>query len=58
LRLLTDNFMVIRQAMGIAKTRGEPASVWLNSFVAEMKSSTFIADALTRHRIEGASLAP
>jgi polar amino acid transport system substrate-binding protein len=58
LRLLADHFMVIRQAMGIAKTRGEPASVWLNSFVTEMKSSPFIADALTRHRIEGASLAP
>jgi len=58
LRLLPESFMRIRQAMGIAKTRGESAAVLLDSYVTELKSSTFIADALTRHCIEGVSLAP
>ena len=58
LRLLPSRFMVIRQAMGTPKTRGADATDVLRGFVEEMKASGFVADALQRHRIEGASVAP
>lgn len=57
-RLLPGRFMVIQQAMGLPKGRGEVARALLARFVEEMKSSGFIRDALARHRIEGASVAP
>jgi polar amino acid transport system substrate-binding protein len=50
--------MVISQAMGLPKNRGEQAAVYLHQFVEEMKSSGFVAEALARHRVEGATLAP
>nr|WP_175800138.1 ABC transporter substrate-binding protein [Burkholderia anthina] len=58
LRLLDERFMVIRQAMGVPKSRGEAAAAFLGAFVEEMKASGFVADALKRHRITGASVAP
>ena len=58
LRLLDGRFMVIRQAMGVPKSRGEEAAAFLAAFVEEMKASGFVADALERHGIEGASVAP
>lgn len=58
LRVLPGRFMVIRQAMGVPKSRGEGAARFLREYVEEMKSSGFVADALTRHAIEGASVAP
>lgn len=58
LRLLPGRFMVIRQAMGTPKTRGADAARALRVFVEEMKASGFVADALNRHGIEGASVAP
>jgi len=58
LRLLPGHFMVIRQAMGVPKTRGEAAAAELNAFVEEMKASGFVAEALARHGIEGAAVAP
>jgi len=58
LRLLDERFMVIRQAMGVAKSRGEKAAATLRDFVEEMKRSGFVAEALERHRIMGASVAP
>jgi polar amino acid transport system substrate-binding protein len=58
LRLLDGHFMVIRQAMGVPKSRGEEAASYLAAFVEEMKASGFVADALRRHGIEGASVAP
>jgi polar amino acid transport system substrate-binding protein len=57
-RLLPGRFMVIQQAMGIPKTRGEEAAVYLAQFVEKMKASGFVADALKRHGIQGASVAP
>jgi polar amino acid transport system substrate-binding protein len=57
-RLLPGRFMVIQQAMGVPKGRGEPARAVLARFVEDMKSSGFVADALRRHRIEGAAVAP
>jgi polar amino acid transport system substrate-binding protein len=57
LRLLPGRFMVINQAMGMA--RGKPAGAdYLAAFVEEMKASGFVAQALARHKIEGAGIAP
>jgi polar amino acid transport system substrate-binding protein len=58
LRLLDGRFMVIRQAMGVPKSRGADAAAVLAAFVEDMKASGFVADALARHGIEGASVAP
>lgn len=57
-RLLPGRFMVIQQAMGCPKGRGEGARHFLAAFVEEMKAGGFVAAALARHRIEGASVAP
>jgi polar amino acid transport system substrate-binding protein len=58
LRLLPGRFMVIEQAMGVPKTRGEAAQTYVAAFVEEMKASGFVAESLARHRIEGAAVAP
>jgi polar amino acid transport system substrate-binding protein len=58
LRLLDERFMVIQQAMGTPKSRGEAAAAELHAFVEEMKASGFVADALKGHGIAGASVAP
>ena len=58
LRLLPGRFMVIAQAMGMPRGRGEAASLFLRQYVEEMKSSGFVAQALARHGIQGASVAP
>ncbi len=57
-RLLPGRFMVIQQAMGLPKGRSAEAVAYLRSFVETMKASGFVADALRRHGIEGASVAP
>ena len=56
-RLLPGRFMAIEQAMGVPKGRTR-AQAWLSGFVDEMKASGFVADALRRHHIEGATVAP
>ena len=57
LRLLDGRFMVINQAM--ATPNGRPVGArYLGEFVEEMKASGFVAQALARHRIEGATVAP
>ena len=58
LRLLPGRFMVIRQAMATPKARGEAATTALRQFVEQMKASGFVADALARHDIKGAAVAP
>ncbi len=58
LRLLPGRFMVIQQAMGLPKGRGEAAARALQDYVEEMKSTGFVAEALRRHGIEGATVAP
>lgn len=58
LRLLPGHFMVIRQAMGMHRTRGEAAIDYLSQFIEDMKVSGFIMQALKRHGIEGAAVAP
>lgn len=57
LRLLDGRFMVINQAIGTPRGR-EAGAQYLRAFVDEMKSSGFVAQALARHRIEGAAVAP
>jgi polar amino acid transport system substrate-binding protein len=58
LRLLPGRFMIIQQAMGAPKSRGAAAASYLSAFVEEMKSNGFVAAALARHGIQGASVAP
>jgi polar amino acid transport system substrate-binding protein len=57
LRLLDGRFMVIQQAMATPKGRDAGAR-YLNEFVETMKRSGFVAQALVRHGIEGATVAP
>ena len=57
LRLLDGRFMEIRQAMGTPRGRAAGAQ-YLRAFVEEMKASGLVAQALARHRIEGAVVAP
>lgn len=57
LRLLPGRFMIIRQAMGVAKARGDGAARWLSDYVQSQKASGFVAEALRRHGIAGASVA-
>ena len=47
-----------RFAMGTPKSRGAEAAAFLARFVEEMKTSGFVAEALQRHGIQGASVAP
>jgi polar amino acid transport system substrate-binding protein len=58
LRLLPGRFMVIQQAMGVPKSRGSAAASYLHAYVEQMKASGFVANSLSRHRIQGASVAP
>lgn len=58
LRLLDGRFMLIQQAMGMPKGRGDGAAESLRRFVEDMKASGFVAAALARHGIQGASVAP
>jgi polar amino acid transport system substrate-binding protein len=58
LRLLPGRFMVIHQAMGMPRTRNPEALAYLISFIEEMKQSGFVAAAMERHGIAGASVAP
>ena len=58
LRMLPGSFMQIRQAMGTPKGRGPAAAAALAAFVEDMKASGFVAQALQRHHIQGAAVAP
>jgi polar amino acid transport system substrate-binding protein len=57
MRLLDGRFMVINQAMGLPKGR-DAAHAYLSAYVQDMKASGFVAQALARHGIEGAAVAP
>lgn len=56
-RLLPGRFMLIEQALGVPKGR-RALHAWLSSFIEDMKASGFVAEALRRHGIEGAAVAP
>lgn len=57
LRLLPGRFMVISQALAMPVARAGAAD-FLKAFIEELKSSGFVADALARHGIKGALVAP
>lgn len=60
LRLLPGRFMVIRQAMGCARSRPAAVSDFLGQFVLEMRQGgdrSFVGQALARHGIQGAGVA-
>jgi len=54
LRLLPGRFMVIRQAMGVHRNRGDQALRFLEHFIADVTASGFVQASLRRHGIEGA----
>jgi polar amino acid transport system substrate-binding protein len=56
-RLLPGRFMVIEQAIGFPTGR-VASQAWLAGFIEDMKTSGFVADALRRHAIDGAVVAP
>ncbi len=58
LRLLPGRFMVIEQAMGVQAGRGGTVEAALRSYVERAKASGFVAEALKRHNIQGAIVAP
>lgn len=58
LQILDEPFMTIRQAMGLPKTRGPEAASFLARFVEEAKQSGFVSDAISRHQVGGAAVAP
>lgn len=58
LRLLPGHFMVIRQAMGCPRARGELAAQALAAHVEAMKAGGFVQAALARHGVQGAAVAP
>jgi polar amino acid transport system substrate-binding protein len=57
LRLIEKPFMVIQQAMGISRGRGEAVATYLRGFVDDLRSCGFVREALARHDIEGATAA-
>jgi polar amino acid transport system substrate-binding protein len=55
-RILDERFMVIRQAMGVPKGRGDAAAQYLVKFVDEMRTSGFVAWSLAKHHIDEAQV--
>ena len=58
LRLLPGRFMVIEQAMGMQAGRGAAAEGHLRDFVEQAKAAGRVGQALARHGIQGAVVAP
>lgn len=56
-RLLPGRFMVINQAVGMPISRADAVD-YVKAFVEELKASGFVANALMRHGIKGALVAP
>lgn len=56
-RLLPGRFMVINQAMASQKGKAAGAA-YVREFIEEMKASGYVAQALERHHIQGAAVAP
>ena len=56
LRMLPGRFMAINQAMGTPRGR-DAGAAYLADFVEEMKASGFVAEALARNKVVGATVA-
>lgn len=52
-RLLEGRFTAVQQAMGTPKGRDQAGIDYLKAFVEAAKASGFVADAITRHGVEG-----
>ena len=57
-RLLKERFMVINQAMGVPKSKGLEAALFLRTFVEDMKAQGIVKESMTRHGIQGAGVGP
>jgi polar amino acid transport system substrate-binding protein len=59
LLMLPGRFMVINQAIGIPKARVdfEKITAYLSSVIQKLKNSGFIAEAMLRHKVQGAKVA-
>ena len=57
-RMLNERFMVINQAMGVPKTKGPEAALFLRTFVEEMKAQGFVKASMNQHGIKGAGVGP
>lgn len=57
-RLLNERFMVINQAMGVPKSKGLEAALFLRTFVEDMKAQGIVNASMTRHGIQGAGVGP
>jgi polar amino acid transport system substrate-binding protein len=55
-RMLVGRFMTINQAMAVPKGR-EAGARYVRDFIEEMKATGFVAQALARHKVEGAAVA-
>jgi polar amino acid transport system substrate-binding protein len=58
IRLLPGRFMQINQSMGVNKDVSNVTKAYFKNYVERMKASGFVADALKRHQIQGAAVAP
>jgi polar amino acid transport system substrate-binding protein len=58
IRLLPGRFMEINQSMGVNKNVSEETKAYLKDYVERMKAIGFVAEALAKHQIQGASVAP
>lgn len=56
-RILEGRFTAIQQAIGTPKTR-EAGAAYLRDFVADIKASGFVAQAIARNGVSGVSVAP
>jgi len=57
-RMLSERFMVINQAMGVPKIKGPEAALFLRTFVEEMKAQGFVKASMNQHGIKGAGVGP
>jgi polar amino acid transport system substrate-binding protein len=58
LRLLEPRFMEIEQAVGTTRARSQETVAFLHTFVEDLKTSGFVADALQRSGRRDATVAP
>jgi polar amino acid transport system substrate-binding protein len=56
-RILDGQFSAVQQAVGTSRKNPE-AAAWLESFVADVKRSSFVGGLITKHHVRGLSVAP
>ena len=55
---VVERFMVVQKAIGVQAGRGDRVEATLRRYVEQAKAGGMVADALTRHGIGGAVVAP